>query len=222
MVSELLEDTLFSYSQKFISKLESIEGNTEIPTEDFGWDNFRYESYHYRLAHVERYTQDGLVVLHITCFPHHNCVLPIFGLDIVGNTKQNKVMAAFLDCSPTLLETDWQHSTWTQTHRVPDWGDIFSQDFIAIRPTEEEVERFCTLGYTVFCSHIHQLQQPTYYTKDATKINYIVDKQNTYCEKQSQNKRTFGVLKHKLGEERAKYFMKHILFPKISHLDTNC
>jgi hypothetical protein len=61
MVSELLEDTLFSYSQKFISKLESIEGNTEIPTEDFGWDNFRYESYHYRLAHTRRFS----------CFTHY-------------------------------------------------------------------------------------------------------------------------------------------------------
>jgi hypothetical protein len=43
----------------------------------------------------------------------------------------------------------------------------------------------------------------------------VVEAQNYYCEQQSKNERTYNVLKAKLGEERAKYFMDTVLFPKI-------
>ena len=39
--------------------------------------------------------------------------------------------------------------------------------------------------------------------------------QNKYCEVQASNPRTFNVLKAKIGEARAKYFMEEILFPQI-------
>jgi hypothetical protein len=39
--------------------------------------------------------------------------------------------------------------------------------------------------------------------------------QNRYCENQQKNQRTYNVLKAKLGEERAKYFITNILFPKL-------
>jgi hypothetical protein len=43
----------------------------------------------------------------------------------------------------------------------------------------------------------------------------IIELQNNYCKVQSANPRTFNVLKAKIGEERAKYFMEEILFPQI-------
>jgi hypothetical protein len=46
-------------------------------------------------------------------------------------------------------------------------------------------------------------------------IESIVAAQNRYCDNQQKNQRTLNVLKAKLGEERAKYFMTEILFPNI-------
>jgi hypothetical protein len=43
----------------------------------------------------------------------------------------------------------------------------------------------------------------------------IIKVQNNYCDIQSKNPRTYNVLKAKIGEERAKYFMEQILFPQI-------
>jgi hypothetical protein len=47
------------------------------------------------------------------------------------------------------------------------------------------------------------------------RVDYIVAAQNRYCENQQKNQRTYNVLKAKLGEERAKYFITNILFPKL-------
>jgi hypothetical protein len=47
------------------------------------------------------------------------------------------------------------------------------------------------------------------------RVDYIIAAQNRYCDNQQKNERTFNVLKAKLGEVMAKYFMENILFPKI-------
>ena len=53
-------------------------------------------------------------------------------------------------------------------------------------------------------------------SKESTKrYEYIVAKQNYYCNQQQKNERTFNVLKSKLGKDGAKEFMETILFPKI-------
>ncbi len=40
-----------------------------------------------------------------------------------------------------------------------------------------------------------------------TEETPVVEAQNYYCEQQLRNERTYNVLKAKLGEERAKYFI---------------
>jgi hypothetical protein len=42
-----------------------------------------------------------------------------------------------------------------------------------------------------------------------------MEKQNTYCKVQASNPRTYSALKALIGEEKARYFMENILFPKI-------
>ena len=49
------------------------------------------------------------------------------------------------------------------------------------------------------------------------RVDYIIAAQNRYCENQQKNERTYNVLKAKLGEERAKYFITNILFPKLEN-----
>jgi hypothetical protein len=59
--------------------------------------------------------------------------------------------------------------------------------------------------------------QDVLYLTQVGDTKTIIEKQNRYCEVQSSNPRTFGALKAKIGEERARYFMEQILFPKIEN-----
>ena len=54
-----------------------------IPTEDFGWQNTRWFSSEFRMAHVERFTQPKFSVLHMVIFPHITDPSPIFGLSLI-------------------------------------------------------------------------------------------------------------------------------------------
>jgi len=53
------------------SELESImqlAAAFKIPTEDFGWVNKRYVGENFRMAHIERYSDKNLEVLHLLVF----------------------------------------------------------------------------------------------------------------------------------------------------------
>ena len=62
-----------------------------LHTDDYGWENHRYESKHFRLAHVERYADGKIEVLHFTTFPHKWSPEPIFGLSVSGIVKIDKL-----------------------------------------------------------------------------------------------------------------------------------
>ena len=59
---------LNSIANRIQSVLE-LSAAFEIPTEDYGWSNKRFVGDKFRLAHIERYSDKNLEVLHITCFP---------------------------------------------------------------------------------------------------------------------------------------------------------
>ena len=186
-----------------------IEDNGfEIETEDFGWENTRYVSDSFRIAHIERYSDRALEVLHFTAFPQLNYGDPIFGFDIICTDK--KPLAAFIDLSPVTFSpdkfTDYEFKT---PYPLPEWANnIFSKHAIAIRPGAEEIVRLCNEATNLFESYIETVGI-------FTDPKLVVEAQNYYCEQQSKNERTYNVLKAKLGEERAKYFMDTVLFPKI-------
>jgi len=188
--------------------LQDAEG-VKIETEDFGWENTRYLSDSFRIAHIERYSDRNLEVLHFTTFPHIHCGDPIFGFDIICTDK--KPLAAFLDLSPVTYHPepfiDYKFKT---PYPLPEWANnIFSDHAIAIRPGIDEMIRLCNEATDLFESYIETLGL-------ISDPKLVVESQNYYCEQQLQNERTYNVLKAKLGEERAKYFMSTILFPKIS------
>ena len=192
-------------------KLEQSNG-VEIPTEDFGWSNKRYSSEKYRLAHIERYSDKNLEVLHFTCFPNPTFQHPIFGFDII--TTDKKPLAAFMDWSPvdnkTSIKTVYKYE---KEYPLPDLAKaIFSPSPMAIVPNDSEMNTITIDVTSNFGIYLKILND----SKEALdRVDYIVAAQNRYCENQQKNLRTYNVLKAKLGEERAKYFMHNILFPKI-------
>ena len=183
----------------------------QIEVENFGWTNLVYKSKHFRFAHIERYSDKNLEVLHITTFPDKNNPNPIFGFDII--TTDKKPLAAFLDYSPVVNKVVYRSSVIFETpYNLPDWAKkIFSDDAIAIVPNEKDMAILPEVVIDAYTKYI-DLCIENQHTIDT---DIIKDKQNYYCEQQQKNERTFNVLKAKLGEDRARYFMNTILFPKI-------
>lgn len=214
-----LKDKIYEHSEKFKNLIESQVGVKPIETEDYGWENHRYESPIFRLAHVERYSNMGLEVCHITCFPHKNSKAPIFGFDVVGyespEEERSKISGVFIDWSPVMYEEEWHNSTWNKDRNLPYWATVFSKGFIAVRPTEDEYEKIFETGWEAFQRYIDKLNSGVDLVEDSDTINEIIKNQNIYCEHQASNKRTLGALTANIGEERAKHFMEMVLFPKI-------
>lgn len=207
-----------SYKQtldNIASELEStlqLAAAFEIPTEDFGWSNKRYVGENFRMAHIERYSDNNLEVLHFTCFPNQTYQHPIFGFDII--TTDKKPLAAFMDWSPvdntTNIESRYE---FEKPYPLPDWAKlIFSPTALAIIPNDYEMDSLSNNVVESFEIYLDVLNNSK---ETLDRTDYIIAAQNRYCENQQKNERTYNVLKAKLGQERAKYFMENILFPKI-------
>ena len=199
-IADKIEDTIIQ------------NGGKEIPTEDFGWSNKRFVADKFRLAHIERYSDKNLEVLHITCFPTENYQHPIFGFDIICTEK--KPLAAFMDWSPVDNTTSIKSAyKYEKDYPLPDWAKIiFSATALAIIPNDNELNTLSNNVIDCFKIYLHVLNDSK---ESLDRVSYIKAAQNRYCENQQKNERTYNVLKAKLGEDKAKHFMKNILFPKI-------
>ena len=218
-----LKERIFYHSEKFKELIEVQSGVTEIYTDDYGWENYRYENDKFRLAHVERYSHMGLEVVHITAFPRENSKAPIFGFDVVGyqneEEQRSKISGVFIDWSPVMYEEKWHNSTWNKDRKLPYWATVFSKDFIAVRPTEDEYEKIFEVGFDAFQRWMEKINSDEDLTDNIEDIKKIIENQNTYCEHQASNKRTMGALTANIGQEKAEHFMKEVLFPKIKVSD---
>lgn len=204
----LLLDNL---SHRFLDIINESENVIELTTEDYGWSNFRFKSDVFRMAHVERYTDSKVDVLHVTTFPHHWSPEPIFGFDVIV-TNSNPI-GAYLDFSPVLKTYSFNDGLkWNEPKPLPEWASVFSDEFVLIKPSSnDEFFRFSDWAIEKYKWYIHEILKK----KETGDYLKIIEKQNHYCDVQSQNPRTYNVLKIKIGEQSAKYFMENILFPKI-------
>jgi hypothetical protein len=114
-----------------------------LHTDDYGWENHRYESNHFRLAHVERYADGKIEVLHFTTFPHKWSPEPIFGFDVICTGKI--VTGAYMDLSPIMRTYPFDEGIdFRERKKIPEWATVFSDRFIMIKPeSDEEFIRFC-------------------------------------------------------------------------------
>lgn len=206
------KDKLDETAHKLKLLLQAFVDAQKIETEDFGWNNDRYISENFRIAHIERYSDNNLNVLHFTCFPNTDCPDPIFGFDII--TTEKKCLAAFLDWSTVVSDVTYKSPyNFSTNYKLPDWAnEIFSKDFIAIIPNDDEFLILLDIVIDSFSKYLILLLRNNI---RVDKLTEIKTKHNNYCDNQQKNERTYNVLKSKLGEKRAKYFMSEILFPKI-------
>ena len=147
----------------------------------------------------------------MTTFPKETSPNPIFGFDVI--TTDKRPLAAFLDYSPVVDRVTYKSNKVFETpYSLPDWAKkIFSNHAIAIVPNEKDMEDLSEVVKDAYSKYIDLCIEE----QSVVDPEVIKEKQNYYCEQQQKNERTFNVLKAKLGEDRARYFMNTVLFPKI-------
>ena len=236
----VLRTTLYPLIQRLADRIESVWENHlelspyQIP-EDLGYiegrlegerlviENRCYQTPQFRKLHLElAQVGKGLDILHCVMFPRSSYVLPMFGTDLVGNDRTG-ISAAIVDLSPTnpdrVLTESYQNSlaalpplTFSQVRSVPEWGDIFSNYCLFIRPADamEEsafLERL-THYLTLHCQQAIEAEPLS--TPEAEAQNLAG--QRYYCQKQQQNDKTRRVLEKAFGEAWAERYMTQMLF----------
>jgi hypothetical protein len=194
--------------QQMVLKAPNVR---DVFTEDFGWVNHRYESSLFRLAHIERYWDKNIEVLHFTTFPHKWSPEPIFGFDVIAT--KNMIAGCYMDLSPVLKDYPFDTGVDFKDRKpLPEWATVFSDKFIMLKPiSNDEFIRFCDWVLDKYDWYLNSLL----WLERRGDESSVIEKQNIYCSVQATNPRTFSALKAKIGEEKARYFMENILFPKI-------
>ena len=201
-------EILDKIGDEFVGVFSNRKDTHFIETKDYGWFNVRYSSPNFRVAHVEKFIQEKFAAIHVCVFPNVNDPSPIFGFDIISG--KSKITGLFYDLSPVGYETHpFIEFTPSKPRERPEWGDIFSNNWVACKPTVEELEVITKNAYEVLSRYLCNLP------KISSDINTIIEKQNRYCKQQKLNDQTFSALKFIIGEELASEFMDEVLFPEI-------
>ncbi len=147
--------------------------------------------------------------------------LPIFGADLVGQT--HSISAAIADLSP--VQSDRQLPAAYQTalkslpeiqfsepRALPDWGDIFSDFCLFVRPQTPEEEALFFERVRSFLSLHCQIATASKPLQSQSAIAPIQAGHQHYCDRQRQNDKTRRVLVMSFGEAWADRYMKTMLF----------
>lgn len=196
-----------------------VEGRLE--GEKLVIENSCYQSREFRKMHLElAKVGKNLDILHCVMFPHPTYALPMFGTDLVGGRGQ--ISAAIVDLSPTTdnlkLSEDYHQDlaalpelNFSQVRDLPDWGDIFSDFCLFIRPSDEtEEDQFLqrvTDYLKVHCQRATASQPVTGAAAAQVRAGQLY-----YCNKQRQNDKTRRVLEKAFGEAWAERYMTSVLF----------
>ncbi len=196
-----------------------VEGRLE--GEKLRIENRCYQTPQFRKLHLElAKVGKQLDILHCVMFPRPNYPLPMFGTDLVG--ARGQISAAIADLSPTsptltlpsgyiqLLKA-LPPLDFSQPRELPEWGNIFSEFCLFIRPNgaaEEELFLSRVQSYLEIHCQMALSAQPV----PPEQQLQILAGQRNYCTKQRKNDKTRRVLEKAFGQEWAEYYMTTVLF----------
>lgn len=200
-------------------ELGYIEGRLE--GEKLTIENLCYQSREFRKMHLElAKVGTSLDILHCVMFPRLEYSLPMFGCDIVAGKGQ--ISAAIVDLSPLnsekILPTDYQQALTTlpelefsQMRDLPEWGDIFSEFVLFIRPSNsEEMDKFINRVADFLKIHTSLARNSESVSQEEKAANLAAHQY--YCHKQRKNDKTRRVLEKAFGEDWAEKYLNNILF----------
>jgi phycocyanobilin:ferredoxin oxidoreductase len=180
-----------------------------------------YKAKGFRKIHLEvAKLGNSLQILHCVFFPDPCYELPIFGADLVANSKN--ISAAIVDLSPVgkhLPESlgsqmrSLNFPEFNEPGKLPEWGAIFSPYVCFIRPvdfleeklflklTDQYLSLLLSLLVKVGADEINSLD-----TMD--RLNY----QKRYCSNQKLNDKTRVILTKFFGSSWADEYINKVLF----------
>ncbi len=183
--------------------------------------NLCYQTPQFRKLHLEiARVGKNLDILHCVMFPRPDYALPMFGTDIVSG--RGTVSAAIADLSPIArdrsLPTTYQQAlsqlptvAFSQPRALPEWGHIFSDFCLFVRPENPDEELLFLDRAEAFLA-IHCQQAIAAQPVSATEQSHVVAGQQRYCTQQQQNDKTRRVLESAFGTEWADRYMTTVLF----------
>lgn len=188
--------------------------------ERFRWRNLIAAAPAFRRAHLEWLEVPGrLAVLHLCIFPHLEDATPVLGFDVVAGHA--RVTGAFLDLSPVvpgpprpsladLVGAD-ALAGFAEPRARPDWGDIFSAEFLAVRPDgPAELARVLDLAEQALDGTLAHLAAGRGRGADP---DAVAEGQAAYVAGQRRNEHTPRMLAGLVGAEAARRFVEDHLFP---------
>lgn len=195
-----------------------VEGRLE--GEKLVIENRCYQTPQFRKLHLElAKVGNTLDILHCVMFPRPIYALPMFGADLVSGRGQ--ISMAIVDLSPVSSDHSLPNAytsglqalpeaQFQEARTRPNWGDIFSEFCLLVRPanaTEEaqflmQVEQFLDL----------HCQQAVATAPTPEREAELLAGQRYYCQQQQQNDKTRRVLEKAFGGEWADRYMTTVLF----------
>jgi phycocyanobilin:ferredoxin oxidoreductase len=189
-------------------------------------ENRCYQTPQFRKLHLElAQVGKNLDILHCVMFPNPDYHLPIFGADIVSG--RGAISAAIVDLSPVnadrSLPTSYQSrlaavttGEFSQPRDLPQWGDIFSDYCLFVRPVGEAEETAFLHRVEAFLSIHCQIATTTQPLTSQEQIATVLAGQQHYCDRQQQNDKTRRVLEKSFGIEWADRYMTTMLFDYVA------
>ena len=188
--------------------------------------NLCYQTLQFRKLHLEiAKVGESLDILHCVMFPYPCFDLPIFGVDIVA--VKNNITAAIVDLSPVSapvsapgsLPERYQQAIeqlgtpqFATPRALPEWGDIFSNHCLFVRPeTAEESDRFLNRAAQFLSLHC-QIACEASKIDSKTARAAILAGQNHYCSQQRKNDKTRRILERAFGKQWAHRYLETMLF----------
>ncbi|MEO1094618.1 MAG: phycocyanobilin:ferredoxin oxidoreductase [Cyanobacteria bacterium J06638_28] len=194
-------------------------------------ENRCYQTPQFRKLHMElAQIGNGLDILHCVMFPNADYNLPIFGTDLVGR-RGGGISAAIVDLSPISADRSLPlayHSAlerlpdvaFSQPRDLPEWGDIFSDYCLFVRPTDAAEEAQFLQRVKDFLSLHCQIASQSQPLTAAPDILNVVAGQRHYCTKQQQNDKTRRILEKSFGTEWTERYMTTMLFDMGTSMET--
>ena len=201
------------------AELGYVEGKLE--GEKLTIENRCYQTPQFRKLHMELAKVGSMLdILHCVMFPYPEYDLPMFGCDLVGGRGQ--ISAAIADLSPLNMNGNLPSSyntqlgalpelNFSQPRELPEWGEIFSDFCIFIRPGSPEEEQMFLKQVENFLE-VHCQNAVNAKPVSSEAASKLLEGQLNYCTKQQQNDKTRRVLEKAFGSEWAENYMTTVLF----------
>ena len=193
-------------------------------------ENHCYQTPQFRKLHLElAQVGNNLDILHCVMFPHSNYNLPLFGVDIVAGKKG--ISAAIVDLSPVNSErvlpqnyyqglADLPQFKFSQRRDLPQWGDIFSEFCLFVKPVNKLEETAFIKQVNYFLNFHCQIAITAKPVESKDLEVEILAGQNYYCNQQRQNDKTRRVLEQSFGKEWTERYLMTMLFDTPSSISS--